>query len=200
VYNKPKRHFSGYAQCRKVIGCIRCTRRWSTCIIYVPNRPDRQHLGTSMATIFGFSSVYIGTVNDRVYSGGVDICHKRDFVQRNSGEFLQGIGARKVVAPWRWYINGLFSCFLFYAWCPRCMKTRRAENKCVVPTHGLARSAITLPTPGSSQRHHTMLWACCARSAHSTQKPIASAIFPREVMTQLTPKSADPANLCTYPT
>jgi hypothetical protein len=56
--------------------------------------------------------------------------------------------------------------------------------------HGLAGSAITRPAP-SSQRHHTMLWAyCCARSAHSAKNPIASAIFPREAMTQLKHESA----------
>ncbi len=41
-----------------------------------------------------------------------------------------------------------------------------------------------------NQRHLRILRACCARSAHSTQKPIASAIFSWKAMTHMKPESA----------
>jgi hypothetical protein len=43
--------------------------------------------------------------------------------------------------------------------------------------HGLDGSAISAHMP-VNQRHHGMLWACWGSSAHSTEKPIASAISP----------------------
>jgi hypothetical protein len=38
-----------------------------------------------------------------------------------------------------------------------------------------------------------MLYAFCASSAHSTEKPIASAISPQEAMTKVKSAFADPA-------
>jgi hypothetical protein len=43
--------------------------------------------------------------------------------------------------------------------------------------HRLAELPITYGMP-ENQRHNRMLSACCVHSAHSTQKPMASAIFP----------------------
>ncbi len=43
--------------------------------------------------------------------------------------------------------------------------------------------------------HHRIIWlACCARSAHSTEKLIASPMFSPKAMTKTKPKSANPVN------
>jgi hypothetical protein len=70
-----------------------------------------------------------------------------------------------------------------------------AQNRYCI--HGLAGLAISGQTL-VKQRYHTMLWDCCGSSAHSTEKPIASAISPWEAMTKVKSAFANPANPWLY--
>jgi hypothetical protein len=66
------------------------------------------------------------------------------------------------------------------------MRICRSANPCLAIMkvhvfHGWPALSITCNTPGY-QRHHRIIWGCSTCSDHSTEKPIASTIFPWDAM------------------